>query len=121
MAEDKDHHFDYNHADSKTMALRLAKKKFKNALIRQLETKRSKNCFKWVERGIMFQLFCSVSLLFCIFSLAYSIFFYLAVDYYKSVLILSQEQIIHSESIYLFDTIFNETMSLVNDYFNLTQ
>ena len=68
----------------------------------------------------MFQLFCSVSLLFLIFSLVYSMYLYFAVGYYQSKLILKQKEVITSEGIHKFDTIFNETMTLVNDYFDLT-
>ena len=68
----------------------------------------------------MFQLFFSVSLLFCIFSLVYSLYLYFAVGYYQGQLILSQRKVITLEAKSKFDVIFNETMSLVNDYFNLT-
>jgi hypothetical protein len=103
------------------MADRFGKNKFENALMSQLKARRSKNCFKWIERGIMFQLFCSVSLLFCFFSLVYSFYLFFAVAYFEGRLILSQREVIESEALIKFDTIFNGTMSLVSDYFNLTQ
>lgn len=68
----------------------------------------------------MFQLFCSVSLLFLIFNVVYSLYLYFAVGYYQSKLILKQKEVIVSEGQHKFDTIFNETMRLVDDYFDLT-
>lgn len=68
----------------------------------------------------MFQLFFSVSLLFLIFSMVYSAYLYFAVGYYQSRLIIKQKEVITSEGIHKFDTIFNTTMALVNDYFDLT-
>lgn len=68
----------------------------------------------------MTQLFFSVSLLFLFFSLVYSLYLYFATGYYQGKLISAQRDVIQGEGVHKFDTIFNETMSLVNDYFDLT-
>ena len=76
--------------------------------------------FKWTDRTIIFQIMCSVSLIFSVYAVAYIAQLLLSVDHYRDKLIQKNTEVIREESQYESDHVMKSAVAQANFYLALT-
>lgn len=77
--------------------------------------------FRWTDRTIIFQIMCSVSLIFSVYAIAYIIQLLVSVDGYREKLVRRTTEVIAEEAQHESDHVMKSAVAQANFYLDLTQ